>query len=102
MLPDVDLEYTWGGVLGMTVNTGQWFGRPADGVWLSAGCHGAGVALGTALGILLADDALGADSALLHEARALPRPLWVPGAPALRLGVGAELRMMAARSRAEI
>jgi len=102
MLPGVDLEYTWGGVLGMTSNTGQWFGRAADGLWMSAGCNGAGVALGTALGGLLADLALGADSALLRDAQALPRPGWLPADPIKRLGVGAVLRLMAARSRAEM
>ncbi len=102
MLPDVDLEFTWGGVLGMTSNTGQWFGRAADGVWMSAGCNGAGVALGTALGGLLADLALGADSALLRDAQALQRPGWLPAEPILRPGVRAVLRLMAARSRAEI
>lgn len=102
MLAGVDLAYTWGGVLGMTRNTGQWFGRAGDSLWITAGCNGAGVALGSALGALLADLALGIDSALLRDAQALPRPGWLPPAPLLRLGVGAALRYRTARSRAEI
>lgn len=102
MLPDVQIDYTWGGVLGMTANTGQWFGRAGDDVWIAAGCNGAGVALGTALGSLLADLALGADSDLLRDARALPRPTRLPPAPFLRPGVSVVLRVMAARSRSEI
>jgi glycine/D-amino acid oxidase-like deaminating enzyme len=101
MLAGVDFAYTWGGVLGMTRNTGQWFGRAADGLWITAGCNGAGVALGTALGSLLADLAVGADSALLRDAQALPRPGWLPPEPFLRRGVEAALRLMAIRSRSE-
>jgi len=68
-----------GGVLGMTSNTGQWFGvrRTAwDVGWVQRGR----VALGTALGGLLADLALGADSALLRDAQALP-PAWLAAGP---------------------
>jgi glycine/D-amino acid oxidase-like deaminating enzyme len=102
MLPGMELAYTWGGVLGMTSNTAQWFGRAGNGVWIAAGCNGAGVALGTALGALLADLAVGADSALLRDAQALPRPGWLPPEPLLRPGVAAALRFMAMRSHSEI
>jgi glycine/D-amino acid oxidase-like deaminating enzyme len=102
MLPGVDLAYTWGGVLGMTINTGQCFVRAADDVFIAAGCNGAGVALGTALGRLLADFALGADSALLRDAQALPRPRWLPPERLLRPGVQAAVQWMGLRSRGEI
>lgn len=102
MLPGVDLAHTWGGVLGVTLNTGQWFGRAGDGLWITAGCNGAGVALGTALGGLLADLAAGADSALLRDAQALTRPRWLPPRPLLRPGVAATLRLMTTRAGEEI
>lgn len=102
MLSGVELAYTWGGVLGLTINTGHWFGRADDGLWIAAGCNGAGVALGTALGSLLADLAVGADSALLRDAHALQRPGWLAPGSLLRPGVRVALRLMSARARAEI
>ena len=43
------------GVLGMSLNEAQFFGRIEDSVWAAAGYNGVGVAMGTASGWLLAD-----------------------------------------------
>jgi glycine/D-amino acid oxidase-like deaminating enzyme len=101
-LRDVELEFTWGGVLGMTANQGQFFGRLAEGLYASIGYNGTGVALGTASGMLLADHALGIDSELLRDALALPRPAWIPPEPLLGLGLRPALALLERRAGAEL
>ena len=67
MLAAVDFEYTWGGVMGATFNGAQFFGELAPNLYAAAGYNGVGIAMGTISGALLADLALGADSALLAD-----------------------------------
>ena len=102
MLPRVALEYTWGGVLGMSVNGAQFFGKIADHVFAAAGCNGVGIALGTIAGALLADLAVGADSELLRDILSLPQPGWIPPDPFLGLAVRATLAQLQARARDEL
>jgi len=102
MLPDVDLEYTWGGVLGISLNGAQFFGELDDKLFVAAGYNGVGVALGTIAGQLLADLAVGADSALLEDMRLLPGPSWIPPEPVSGLAVRAGLAYMARRAREEL
>jgi glycine/D-amino acid oxidase-like deaminating enzyme len=101
-LTDVDCEYTWGGVLGISLNGAHFFGRLAANLFAAAGCNGVGVALGTISGTLLADLAVGADSDLLADMRALPSPSWIPPEPLLGLGVRATLAHRQAQARDEL
>jgi glycine/D-amino acid oxidase-like deaminating enzyme len=99
---DLSLDYTWGGVLGMTMNQGQFFGRLADAIFASAGYNGTGVAMGTGSGTLLADFALGEDSPLVSDALSLRKPAWLPPEPFLGVGVRAStayLQWAAGRER---
>ncbi len=82
-LAHVEIVDTWGGVLGGTLNRGQIFGRLAEGIWGSFPCNGANIARGTTSGELLADVALGADSALLADQLATPLPSLLPPEPIL-------------------
>jgi glycine/D-amino acid oxidase-like deaminating enzyme len=100
-LERVEFEFTWGGVMGMTFNQGQFFGRLDDELYASVGYNGSGIALGTASGLLLADSALGADSELLRDAQSLPHPAWLPPEPLLRLGVPATAAFLAYRAGSE-
>jgi glycine/D-amino acid oxidase-like deaminating enzyme len=102
MLPRVGFEYTWGGVLGMSVNNAQFFGKLDDHLFAAAGCNGVGVAMGTIAGALLADLAVGADSELLRDMLSLPRPRWIPPEPFLGIGVRATLSRLSARARDEL
>lgn len=102
MLALVDLEYTWGGVMGMSVNGAHFCGPLDDNLFAAAGCNGVGVALGTISGTLLADRAVGADSELLSDMQALPRPAWIPPEPFLGIGVRATLAGLTARAREEL
>jgi glycine/D-amino acid oxidase-like deaminating enzyme len=94
----IELEHTWGGVLGMTLNGATQFGPLGGGIWSAAGYNGVGVALGTTLGSLLADLIVGADSPALADARAMPAPSWIPPDPFLGIGVRATLAAMRARA----
>ena len=98
LLGSLDFEYTWGGVLGMSLNEAQFFGRIEDGVWAAAGCNGVGVAMGTVSGRLLADLIAGADSPLLADLRAIPEPTWIPPEPLLGFGVRFETARRQARA----
>ena len=102
MLPDVDLEYTWSGVIGISRNAAHFFGELDDNLFVAAGYNGVGVALGTIAGQLLADLAVGADSALLADMRRLPAPSWIPPEPVSGLVLRAGLAYMARRAREEL
>ncbi len=102
ILAQVDLEYTWGGVLGMSVNGAHSFGPLGHNLFAAAGCNGVGVALGTISGTLLADLAVAADSDLLSDMQALPPPAWIPPEPLLGIGVRATLARLTAKAHEEL
>lgn len=54
-LAHAKLEYVWGGVTALTMNGSPRWGRIAPGLYGSAGCNGAGIVKGTALGKRLAE-----------------------------------------------
>jgi glycine/D-amino acid oxidase-like deaminating enzyme len=101
-LARVELEHTWAGVMGMSLNGVQFFGRIARGLFAAAGYNGVGVAMGTISGTLLADLVVGAESGLLADMQALPGPAWVPPEPLLGAGVRATLARLAAREAEEV
>jgi glycine/D-amino acid oxidase-like deaminating enzyme len=86
-LGDPDFEYTWGGVICLSLNAGTFFGRVAPRVYAALCYNGAGVARGTIAGTLLADLAVGADSAPLREIQQSPGPSRLPPDPLRGLGV---------------
>jgi glycine/D-amino acid oxidase-like deaminating enzyme len=100
-LESVDLESSWGGVMGMTLNQGQFFGRLGPELYASLGYNGTGVAMGTASGMLLADYAVGADSAPLCDVLALRRPAWLPPQPLLGWGVRSSVAFLRRRAGVE-
>ena len=102
VLQGVELEYTWGGVMGITLNGAHYFGRLGPNLYAAAGCNGVGVALGTASGTLLADLAVAADSDLLRDILALPGPSWIPPEPFLGVGLRPALGFLRRRARGEL
>jgi glycine/D-amino acid oxidase-like deaminating enzyme len=101
VLADVDLEHTWSGVMGMSLNGAPFFGRLDEHLYAAAGWNGVGVAMGTVSGRLLADLAVGVESDLLRDVQALPGPAWLPPEPLLGVGVRATLVRLQARAGAE-
>ncbi len=85
-LRHVDFEYTWGGILGASPNRGHSFGELDEGLFAAAGYTGAGIAMGTTAGLLLADLALGEGSERLEAMLGLPDPARLPPQPFLGIG----------------
>lgn len=102
MLPQVGLEYTWGGVMGVSFNGAHFFGRLDEQLFAAAAYNGVGVAMGTISGTLLADLVVGADSELLADMQSLPQPAWIPPEPLLGIGVRATLARLTARAAEEL
>jgi glycine/D-amino acid oxidase-like deaminating enzyme len=98
----VETEFTWGGVMGVTLNGAQFFGRIATDIFASVAYNGVGIAMGTASGALLADLVVAADSELLRDMQALPGPTWIPPAPVLGVGVRTTVARFQRRAGAEL
>lgn len=94
----IELEHTWGGVMGATPTRRHFFGQVEEGLWAGAGFTGAGIAQGTIAGRLLADLACDEDSALLREMLALPLPGRIPPRPFQDLGIRWRVARMNARA----
>ena len=101
MLHKLDFEYTWAGVFCMTRNWQSIFTRLEPGVFASLGYAGIGVPRGTISGKLLAEYALGAESALIDDVQALSHPKPLPARPILGAGVRARLAWYRWATRAE-
>lgn len=92
MLPDVEMEHTWSGIVCLSQNNAPGFGQLAPNVW-SAVCQNAvGVTKGTFGGMLVADMATGRDNPLIEDAQLLGEPSRLPPQPFLDLGVRARLQ----------
>jgi glycine/D-amino acid oxidase-like deaminating enzyme len=87
MLGDVEFEYTWGGALCLSANSGTLFGKRDDGVFQALGCNGLGLSRGSAAGKLIAEHALGESNALIEQVLRYPHPRPLPGRPISDLAV---------------
>jgi glycine/D-amino acid oxidase-like deaminating enzyme len=54
-LSDIRMEFVWGGTTALTMNGSPVWGAIGRGLYVSAGCNGAGIAKGTVLGKKLAE-----------------------------------------------
>ncbi len=79
MLKDVALEYTWGGALCLSANSGALFGATEEGLYQAIGCNGLGLSRGSASGKVIAEYALGMSnemtSQLLKQMHPKPLPM---------------------------
>jgi len=87
MLPNLTLEYTWGGPLCLSRNGEPVFGELASGVYGAFCLNGVGIARGTAYGKLLADHIAGEQSELLDIMLKAGKPNKLPSEPFLGWGV---------------
>lgn len=97
MLPDLTLEYTWGGPLCLSRNGEPVFGQLDENVFGAFCLNGVGIARGTAYGKLLAEHIAGERSDLLDIMLKTGRPDKLPPEPFLGWGV----RMNFAKRRYE-
>lgn len=100
-LAELPFSHSWGGLVGAASNGGTIFGSFADGAWLAGVHNGVGMAMGTALGDILAHQIVDAKHPLLKSTARLPKPSWIPPQPLLSLGVAAYTRWLAWRSGSE-
>jgi glycine/D-amino acid oxidase-like deaminating enzyme len=102
-LADVPFSHTWGGVYAISRNFTNFFGELEPGVHASACDNGVGAAWGTISGTMLADLAVGAESAQLNDIRAVTgMPSLNPPEPFLGLGVRSRIHLAAWNSRSEL
>lgn len=102
-LAEVPFSHTWGGVYAISRNFTNFFGELEKGVYASACDNGVGAAWGTISGTLLADLAVGVDSAQLRDIQAVTgMPSLNPPEPFLGLGVRSRIRLAAWNSRSEL
>lgn len=102
-LADVPFSHTWGGVYAISRNFTNFFGDLEPGVFASACDNGVGAAWGTISGTLLAEMAVGSDSAQLRDIQAVTgMPSLNPPEPFLGLGVRSRIRLAAWNSRSEL
>lgn len=87
MLPKVEMEHTWSGIVCLSRNAAPGFGQLATNVW-SAVCQNAvGVTKGTFGGVLAADLATDRDNPLIQDMFSLGEPEQLPMRPFLDIGV---------------
>ncbi len=87
MLPDVEIEHTWSGIVCLSQNAAPGFGQLAPNIW-SAVCQNAvGVTKGTFGGMLAADMATERENTLIEDMISLGEPSQLPPRPFLDVGV---------------
>jgi glycine/D-amino acid oxidase-like deaminating enzyme len=101
-LAHVPFSHSWSGPLGVTPDRSIAFGAVEPGLFAAGGYTGAGIAMGTTAGRLLADLALGEDSESLAAMRSLPQPKKLPPQPFLDWGIRWQVRRMNASAGATL
>ncbi len=86
MLEQVDFAHTWSGLMGTAKNSQISFLRLHENLFAAAGFTAAGIAMGATAGKLLADWALGEESEMVCDMRALPSPTLMPPDPFRSIG----------------
>lgn len=92
MLPDVTMDYRWGGRLCLSRNGVPAFGEVQPGLYAACCQNGLGTAKGMASGLLAAELASGCSSDLLDDTLALAPPAKLPFAPIAKLGADIVMR----------
>ena len=90
-LADIELDGTWGGILGFTRNGGIVCGEMALGLHAVMTTDAAPLTRGAAAAKLLAEQICGHDSALLKDLNRLPKAALLPPDPFLRMIVNRRL-----------
>jgi glycine/D-amino acid oxidase-like deaminating enzyme len=102
MLKDVALEYTWGGALCLSANSGTLFGRRDDGLYQAIGCNGLGLSRGSASGKVIAEYALGVNNDMVQQLLKQPPPRPLPMRPIADVAVSAAIWVKELSAGAEL
>ena len=97
-LGSVGFDHTWSGLMASSMGYRPVFGELAESFFVAAVYTAAGIAMGTAMGRLLADQAAGVDSDLLRDMSAIPGPRSMPPEPFRSLGARWTMARMNARA----
>lgn len=92
MLPNIDMEYRWGGRLCISLNNVQMIGELEEGLYSACLQNGLGTAKGTLAGKLAADLACGIQSDALDRALAADKPTRLPPEPLAQIGANIRMR----------
>lgn len=92
-LPDVNMQYRWGGPMALTVNSVPIFGEVEPGLFAACACNGLGASKSTAAGIAAAEAVMGLDSPMTRLMSSYEAPKGLPPQPLLSLGAKANLRL---------
>ena len=95
-------EYTWGGMLCMTINHQSIFKKASDNLFMIGGCNGVGVAKGTYLGYFMADYISNVASDELNFILKNSQPSYVPPDPFRTLGARMRLKYEAKNAGGDI
>ncbi len=87
MLPNVEIEHTWSGIVCLSQNSAPAFGQIAPNIWTAACQNAVGVSKGTFAGTLAADLATEQDNPLIADMFSLGEPSALPPRPFLDFGV---------------
>ena len=101
MLPNVEMEYCWGGRLCLSRNGVPAFGEVDDGVYSAVCQNGLGTAKGTLAGMAAAELATRTESWRVDAMLAYEQPSKLPPEPFMYVGANAYLRWHEYRARGE-
>lgn len=101
MLKGVSMEYTWTGIMCVSANSHQGFGKVAPHVYSAVCQNGVGLTKGTIGGVLAADLASQVENPLIEELLAVSQPKRLPPRPLLDIGVQARFKWELWHARAE-
>ncbi len=102
MLSNVEMEYSWGGMLCLSRNSVPALGEVDDGLYSACCQNGLGATKGTLHGKLMAEMASGQSSELLDSVLAQDQPARLPPAPITFLGANAVMRWGEFRAGPEV
>jgi len=102
MLKHVDFDYSYAGMIPLTLNGQSFFMQMGDNIFAAAVGDGAGLTCSTTLGIYLADFVCGVDSEELRYLRNHSSPRWCPPEPFKTIAANARMKMEEFCARGEI
>lgn len=101
-LREKKFEFTWGGMLCMTLNHQSLFSKLDNNLFVVGGCNGVGVAKGTYLGYYMAEYVSGKNSETLKFILENSQPSWVPPDPIRTIGARIRLKYESSKAGGDI